>query len=192
MDATTDFAEGQPLKRFAFILRLREGVAEAYEKAHREVWPEMREMLKRGGISEYSIFRRDNLLFLAFKAGTSTPPGEVLSYTYDSTQHLLTFSAAPNAATASRLLLTNAYERDRLVRQVLADGSTYTYVYSPENGNTIRAARVHGPTGRTFQISVGEDSSFVWEVDRPALPAHRSAHTASVSVGRPETGTAGG
>lgn len=46
----------------------REGAAEAYDQAHREVWPEMIEMLKRGGVSEYSIFRRDNLLFLTFKA----------------------------------------------------------------------------------------------------------------------------
>jgi L-rhamnose mutarotase len=63
-----DFTECQPMKRFAFILRLREGAAEAYEQAHREVWPEMLEMLKSGGICEYSIFRRDNLLFLTFRA----------------------------------------------------------------------------------------------------------------------------
>jgi L-rhamnose mutarotase len=68
MNPKTQSAEGQPLKRFAFILRLREGAAEVYEKAHREIWPEMLDMLKRGGISEYSIFRRDNLLFLTFKA----------------------------------------------------------------------------------------------------------------------------
>lgn len=61
-------AEEVPLKRFAFMLHLREGAAEAYEEAHREIWPEMIEMLKRGGISEYSIFRRDNVLFLTFKA----------------------------------------------------------------------------------------------------------------------------
>jgi L-rhamnose mutarotase len=68
MNPETDCAEGQPLKRFAFVLRLREGAAEAYEQAHRNVWPEMRDMLKDGGISEYSIFRRDNLVFLIFKA----------------------------------------------------------------------------------------------------------------------------
>jgi len=68
MNPKTDFTEGRPLKRFAFMLRLREGAAEAYERAHQEIWPEMREMLKSGGISEYSIFRRDNLLFLTFKA----------------------------------------------------------------------------------------------------------------------------
>jgi L-rhamnose mutarotase len=50
------------------MLHLRQGAAEAYDQAHREVWPEMIEMLKRAGISEYSIFRRDNLLFLTFKA----------------------------------------------------------------------------------------------------------------------------
>lgn len=42
-------AEGQTLKRFAFMLRLREGAAEAYERAHREVWPEMQDMLKTEG-----------------------------------------------------------------------------------------------------------------------------------------------
>lgn len=68
MNPKADSTEDQSLKRFAFMLRLREGAAEAYEKAHREVWPEMRDMLKSGGISEYSIFRRDNLLFLTFKA----------------------------------------------------------------------------------------------------------------------------
>jgi L-rhamnose mutarotase len=68
MKPKNDSTEDQPLKRFVFILWLREGAAEAYEKAHQEVSPEMRDMLKSGGISEYSIFRRDNLLFLTFKA----------------------------------------------------------------------------------------------------------------------------
>jgi L-rhamnose mutarotase len=60
--------EVEPLKRFAFILRLRPGAAEAYEKAHREVWPEMLALLKRAGISEYSIFRRGELLVLTLRA----------------------------------------------------------------------------------------------------------------------------
>ena len=47
---------------------MRESAAEAYEQSHRHVWPETLEMLKSGGISDYSIFRRDNLLFLTFKA----------------------------------------------------------------------------------------------------------------------------
>jgi L-rhamnose mutarotase len=60
--------EDPPLKRFAFMLHLREGATEAYDEAHRKIWPEMIEMLKLGGISEYSIFRRDHVLFLTFKA----------------------------------------------------------------------------------------------------------------------------
>lgn len=58
----------QPLKRYAFMLRLRPGAAEAYEEAHRAVWPEMLALLKRAGISEYSIYRRDELLILALRA----------------------------------------------------------------------------------------------------------------------------
>jgi YD repeat-containing protein len=137
----------------------------------------------RGRTVHYTYNDRGQLTTVSY------PSGEVLSYAYDSGHHLLTFSAAPNAATASRLLLTNAYQGDRLVRQVLADGSTYTYIYSPASGNTIRAALVHDPTGRTFQINVGENSSLVWEVDRPGLPAHGSAHTASTSAGPSHSGS---
>ena len=52
------------MQRVAFLLRLRPGTEEAYDQAHKEVWPEMLALLKRAGISEYSIFRRDQLLFL--------------------------------------------------------------------------------------------------------------------------------
>ena len=52
------------MQRVAFLLRLRPGTEEAYDKAHAAVWPEMLALLKRAGISEYSIFRRDQLLFL--------------------------------------------------------------------------------------------------------------------------------
>lgn len=57
-----------PLKRYAFLLHLRPGVAEEYEKAHRAVWPELLELLKSAGISEYSIYRRDELLILTLRA----------------------------------------------------------------------------------------------------------------------------
>jgi L-rhamnose mutarotase len=52
------------VQRIAFLLRLKEGTGPAYDKAHSAVWPEMLDLLKRVGISEYSIFRRDELLFL--------------------------------------------------------------------------------------------------------------------------------
>lgn len=52
------------LQRIAFLLRLKPGTGVAYDKDHAEVWPEMLALLKRSGISDYSIFRRDELLFL--------------------------------------------------------------------------------------------------------------------------------
>ena len=55
------------MQRVAFCLRLKKGAAEAYDKAHREVWPEMLALLKRAGISEYSIFRRGELLVLSMR-----------------------------------------------------------------------------------------------------------------------------
>ncbi len=58
---------GAPLKRYAFILRLRPGAAEAYDAAHRAVWPEMLALLKGAGIHEYSIYRRDELLILTLR-----------------------------------------------------------------------------------------------------------------------------
>lgn len=67
-DSNPDSDAGAPLKRFAFMLRLRPGTAEAYEEAHRTVWPEMLALLKSAGISEYSIYRRDELLILSLRA----------------------------------------------------------------------------------------------------------------------------
>lgn len=55
------------MERVAFCLRLRKGAGEAYDQAHREVWPEMLALLKSAGISEYSIFRRDELLILSMR-----------------------------------------------------------------------------------------------------------------------------
>lgn len=55
------------MERVAFCLRLKPGAAEAYDKAHQQVWLEMLELLKSAGVSEYSIFRRDDVLFLFMK-----------------------------------------------------------------------------------------------------------------------------
>lgn len=52
------------MQRVAFLLKLRPGTGEEYDKSHEAVWPEMLALLKSVGISEYSIFRRDELLFL--------------------------------------------------------------------------------------------------------------------------------
>ncbi len=53
-------------RRIAFLMRLKPGMGPDYDKSHTAVWPEMLTLLKRAGISHYSIFRRDELLFLTF------------------------------------------------------------------------------------------------------------------------------
>ncbi len=52
------------MQRVAFQLRIREGCIEAYDQAHREVWPDLLAELQRFGVREYSIFRRDRQLVL--------------------------------------------------------------------------------------------------------------------------------
>ena len=51
------------MTRFAFQLRLRVDQIQAYEAAHREVWPELLSLLKQVGVEHYSIFRRGVDLF---------------------------------------------------------------------------------------------------------------------------------
>jgi L-rhamnose mutarotase len=55
------------VRRIAFLLRLKEGTGPEYDRSHAAVWPEMLALLKRAGISEYSIFRRDELLILSMR-----------------------------------------------------------------------------------------------------------------------------
>jgi L-rhamnose mutarotase len=42
--------------RKAFLMTLRPGCQEEYERRHRSVWPEMQEVLHRHGVHNYSIF----------------------------------------------------------------------------------------------------------------------------------------
>lgn len=42
--------------RKAFLMRLKPGSREEYERRHDRVWPEMREVLKSHGVGNYSIF----------------------------------------------------------------------------------------------------------------------------------------
>jgi YD repeat-containing protein len=107
----------------------------------------------RGRTVRYVYNERGQLISVAY------PSGEALTYTYDATQHLLTFSATPNAITAPRLLLTNEYEHGLLVRQVLADGRTFTYSYSPANysptdSQGVQTATVHDPSRMTSEVFI--------------------------------------
>lgn len=44
------------MKRVAFKMFLKEGFKEEYRKRHNELWPEVVDLLKKAGISDYSIF----------------------------------------------------------------------------------------------------------------------------------------
>jgi L-rhamnose mutarotase len=52
------------MPRYAFKLRIKKEAIEEYEREHQRVWPELLSKLKEVGISDYSIFRRGQDLFL--------------------------------------------------------------------------------------------------------------------------------
>jgi L-rhamnose mutarotase len=45
-----------PMKRLAFVMKLKPGFEEEYKKRHDALWPEMKKTLQDAGISDYSIF----------------------------------------------------------------------------------------------------------------------------------------
>ena len=53
------------MERLAFKMHLNQGQKEAYIKRHDEIWPELKQLLKDAGVSEYSIFldEETNTLF---------------------------------------------------------------------------------------------------------------------------------
>ena len=56
------------MPRCAFKLRIKKEAIEEYEREHQRVWPELLSKLKEVGISDYSIFRRGQDLFLYMHA----------------------------------------------------------------------------------------------------------------------------
>ena len=44
------------MKRIAFKMQLNKGAEAEYKKRHDELWPELQQLLKSSGISDYSIF----------------------------------------------------------------------------------------------------------------------------------------
>ncbi|MEO5910616.1 MAG: L-rhamnose mutarotase [Pelobium sp.] len=61
--------------KIAFIMKLKPGFAEEYQKRHDAIWPELSKLLKANGISDYSIFldEQSNQLFaVQQQAGSSS------------------------------------------------------------------------------------------------------------------------
>ncbi len=115
----------------------------------------------RGRIVRYGYNERNQLTAVTY------PSGEVYHYEYDSTQHLLTFSVAPDAETAPRVLLRNEYENGRITKQAFADGTAYTYKYTVASDGSVIAVVVRTPDGKVFNIEVcdGYSTSTVREQD---------------------------
>jgi L-rhamnose mutarotase len=55
------------MPRVAFRLRIKPDAIAGYEKDHAAVWPELLAKLREVGISDYSIFRRGQDLFLVMR-----------------------------------------------------------------------------------------------------------------------------
>ncbi|MFI5133097.1 MAG: L-rhamnose mutarotase [Chitinophagales bacterium] len=58
------------MTRLAFKMKLHQGFEDEYKKRHDELWPELKQLLKSTGISEYSIFldAETNVLFGVLEA----------------------------------------------------------------------------------------------------------------------------
>lgn len=53
------------MKRVAFKMKMTPGMKEEYKRRHDEIWPEIAELIKKSGVSDYSIFldEETNTLF---------------------------------------------------------------------------------------------------------------------------------
>jgi L-rhamnose mutarotase len=49
---------GVPMERFCFTFEIRPGSEDEYKRRHDEIWPELVEVIKGSGVSNYSLFRR--------------------------------------------------------------------------------------------------------------------------------------
>lgn len=57
------------MKREAFKMYLKSGYEAEYERRHSEIWPEVKQLLKESGVSDYSIYldKDTNILFAVQK-----------------------------------------------------------------------------------------------------------------------------
>jgi L-rhamnose mutarotase len=67
------------MKRHAFKMKLKPGVAAEYKKRHDEIWPELAAELRAAGVSDYSIFLDEETLtlFAVQKLGDANSAGDL-------------------------------------------------------------------------------------------------------------------
>lgn len=70
------------MKQAAFKMYLKKGHKAEYEKRHKDIWPELKELLKEAGISDYSIFldEETHTLFAVQKIKNSTGSQDLSSH----------------------------------------------------------------------------------------------------------------
>jgi L-rhamnose mutarotase len=51
------------MARVAFMMKLKPGCEAIYKEKHDQIWPELLDLIRRSGVRNYSIFRRDLDLF---------------------------------------------------------------------------------------------------------------------------------
>lgn len=67
------------MKRIGIYFRIKEGCREAYVQAHANIWPEMREVLDKAGICNYSIWNLGEMLFAYYEVEDEEHMNQVLA-----------------------------------------------------------------------------------------------------------------
>jgi YD repeat-containing protein len=81
--------------------------------------------------------------------------GKVTIYSYDATHHMTQIAVAEKKGAKPHVILTNEYDKqERVIKQVLADGSTYRMQYGPKVGEYGGTATLVDPEGRTLKFTI--------------------------------------
>lgn len=67
------------MERYAWKARVFPGKIEEYKKRHDEIWPEMKELFRRAGIRNYSIWNVGNELFGYYECNSIEEAGKIQS-----------------------------------------------------------------------------------------------------------------
>jgi hypothetical protein len=71
---------------------------------------------------------------------------------------MISISVAEQEGATPNVVLTNRYDdRERVTKQVLADGSTYQVQYGPEVGGHVNLATLVDREGQTFRFLLHEN-----------------------------------
>jgi L-rhamnose mutarotase len=66
------------MERKALFFRLKPGTKEEYVQRHKDIWPEMRELLSLAGFRNYSIWNYGDMLFACYEMEDPSKAEEIL------------------------------------------------------------------------------------------------------------------